>query len=90
VSGEGGRREGRDGDAGLELGRHYALGPEFDLGGLKDEHAHFVRRQGERIIQSLKEPHLHNANLVGGVAEGICYAGVGDGGGVIPELHCNQ
>jgi len=63
---------------------------QLDLGGLEDEHFHLVGRQGERIVQSFEEPHLHDADLIGGIAEGIGHPGVGDGSGVVPELHGNQ
>lgn len=60
---------------------------QLHLGSLKDEHLHFIRGDREGVVQSLEEPHLHNAYFTDGVTEGFCNAGVGDRRSVIPELH---
>ena len=63
---------------------------EFHLGSLEDEHLDVVGKEGKRVVQALQEAHLHDADLTDAVSEGVGYASIGDGGGVIPELHCNK
>jgi len=79
------------GRASIELRRDSRVdAPQLHLRRLKDEHFQLVGGEGERIVQPLKETHLHDAYLIGGVTEGIRNARVGDGGSVVPELHGHQ
>jgi len=82
------RQRSENGSAVVELGgdpRVHAL--QLDLCRLEDEHLHFVSSEREGVVQALEETHLHDPHLIDGVSEGIRNAGIGDGGGVVPELH---